>query len=96
MEWSNEPKVIGDIERFSIECRNSQSEERKIPLKSQWEVKVKPTKNDLSAGIRGRPSRDWFLALHLIGWKFGLSFLDQSQSEVKQKQSKPGLFSTLN
>ena len=39
MEWSNEPKVIGDIERFSIECRNSQSEERKIPLRANEKSK---------------------------------------------------------
>lgn len=39
MEWSNEPKVIGDIERFSIECRNSLSEERKIPLRANEKSK---------------------------------------------------------
>ena len=31
-----------------------------------------------------RTSRDWFLALHLIGLESGARFLDQSHSEVKQ------------
>ena len=36
------------------------------------------------------------LVLHLIGWEGGVGFLDQSQSEVKQNQSNPGLLSKLN
>ena len=35
-------------------------------------------------------------SLHLIGWKSGANFLDQSQGEVKQKQNNPGLISTLS
>ena len=30
------------------------------------------------------------LVLHLIGWVISASFLDQSQSEVKQNQSNSG------
>ena len=35
-------------------------------------------------------------SLHLIGWEGGASFLDQSNSTVKQNQFNPGLPSTLN
>ena len=41
------------------------------------------------------PSRDC-LVLHLIGWESGVSFLDQSQREVKQHQFNPRILSTLN
>ena len=36
------------------------------------------------------------LVLHLIGWVGGESFLDQSQSEIKQIQSNPGSLLRLN
>ena len=32
--------------------------------------------------------------LHLIGWEGGASFLEQSQSEVKQDQWDPGSYET--
>ena len=35
-------------------------------------------------------------SLHLIGLESGASFLDQSQSKVKQNQSNPGVLSTFN
>ena len=35
-------------------------------------------------------------SLHLIGREGGESFLDQSNSTVKQNQFNPGLLSTLN
>ena len=35
-------------------------------------------------------------SLHLIGWEGGASFLDQSNSTVKQNQFNPGLLSTPN
>ena len=35
-------------------------------------------------------------SLHLIGLESGVSFLDQSQSKVKQNQSNPGVLSTFN
>lgn len=37
-----------------------------------------------------------FVILHLIGWRDSMSFLDQSQSEVKQNLSNPGPLSMLN
>ena len=36
------------------------------------------------------------LVLHLIGWEGGVSFLNQSQSIVRQNQSNSGLLSTVN
>ena len=35
-------------------------------------------------------------SLHLIGLESGASFLNQSQSKVKQNQSNPGVLSTFN
>lgn len=46
-----------------------------------------------SAEKRGRPIRG--LVSHLIGWESGASFLDQSQNEVKQKQSNVWSLSIL-
>ena len=41
-------------------------------------------------------TKSWLvLVLNLIGWKSGASFLDQSQSEVKHKQSDNGYFRHL-
>ena len=58
-------------------------------LSCQWELKVK-TANQ-------RATRSWLvLVLHLIGWKSGARFLDQSQSEIKQNQINPSLNSILN
>ena len=46
---------------------------------------------------RGRTSRDWLhVVVYLIGRESDVSFLDQSQSKVKQNQSSTGLLSTLN
>ena len=41
------------------------------------------------AGKCGYPSQDWFLVVRLICWEDGVSFLDQSQSEVTQNQNIP-------
>lgn len=35
-------------------------------------------------------------SLHLIGWESDAIFLDQSQNDVKQKESNAELISTLN
>ena len=55
------------------------------------ELKIKTTK--LPKAQEMRANKSWLLlVLHLIGWESGASFLDQSQSELKQNQ----LLLTLN
>ena len=63
-------------------------------LKSQWELKVKPTKLSNARENAGNQvvigfsiASDW-----LRKWR---EFLDGSQSEVKQNQSDPGLLLVL-
>ena len=64
------PYCVDTIERFSIEC-----------LKSLYKFRVK----SLKCG-KTRVTKSWLVVvLYLIGLKNGASFLDQSQSEVKQK-----------
>ena len=61
---------------------------------SQWELKENPT--CLKRG-KTRATKSWLvLVFHLIGWLSVASFLDQSQREVRQKQSNAGLLSTLS
>ena len=55
----------------------------------------KKNQTSWNAGKRGWTSRDWFLALNLIGWKSGAIFLDQLKSEVKHKQRDNGYFRHL-
>ena len=50
---------------------------------SQWELKVKATKLPKARENAGDQVAIGF-SLHLIGWKRGTSFLDQSQSEVRK------------
>ena len=68
------------------------NEEKKNTFKSQWKLNIKTSKPP-----EARVTESWLvLALHLIGWVGGASFLDQSQSEVEQNQWNLGLLSTLN
>ena len=55
------------------------------------------SKNKQTAKKRGktRATKSWLdLVLHVIALKSGVSFLDQSQSEVMQNQCNPELLST--
>ena len=64
-------------------------------FESQWELEAKPTKLR-----KAREDADGQvvigLVLHLIGWEIGVRFQEQSQSEVKLKQSNAELLSTHN
>ena len=57
---------------------NSQSDVKKNTFKSQWKLKVKVTKLPKARENAGDQV--------VIGWECGTSFMDQSQSEVKQNQ----------
>ena len=89
-------RYVNFLERFSMECCKTKPKSSQQPvrrkektLSCQWELKVK-TANQ-------RATRSWLvLVLHLIGWKSGARFLDQSQSEIKQNQINHSLNSILN
>lgn len=49
----------------------------------QYEHAGKHKKMDESAG---KPSRGLVLILHLMGFKYGVSFLKQQQTKVKEKK----------
>lgn len=49
----------------------------------QYEHAGKHKKMDESAG---KPSRGLVLILHLMGYKYGVSFLKQQQTKVKEKK----------
>lgn len=49
----------------------------------QYEHAGKHRKMDESAG---KPSRGLVLILHLMGYKYGVSFLKQQQTKVKEKK----------
>ena len=49
----------------------------------QYEHAGKHKKMDESAG---QPSRGLVLILHLMGYKYGVSFLKQQQTKVKEKK----------
>ena len=53
---------------------------------NQWEHRVE-TGNLLKA--QKNASDQVVIGLHLIGWDYDASFLDQSHNEVKQNQSNP-------
>ena len=62
----------------------------KEPIRTQKQA------NCLKCG-KTRATKSWLaLVLYLIGRESGASFLNQSQSEVKQNRCNPRLFSTLN
>ena len=64
-------------------------------LQSHTTSPSKKQPNILKRG-KTRATQSWLvLVLNLIGWKSGASFLDQSQSEVKHKQSDNGYFRHL-
>ena len=84
------------MERFSIESRknpkqnnsNNQSEQRNI-LRTKTIKLPKARENAADQVVIA-------FRVHLIGRESGASFLDQSQTGVKQIQSIPGLLSILN
>lgn len=49
----------------------------------QYEYAGKHKKMDESAG---KPSRGLVLILHLMGYKYGVNFLKQQQTKVKEKK----------
>ena len=49
----------------------------------QYEHAGKHKKMDESAG---KPSRGLVLILHLMGYKYGVSFLKQQQTKIKEKK----------
>ena len=85
------------MERFSIECRknpkqnnsNNQSEKRNILLRTKTIKLPKARENAADQVVIA-------FRVHLIGRESGASFLDQSQTGVKQIQSIPGLLSIFN
>ena len=83
------------LERFSIECHKNKTKVITTPIrwkedtfKGQWKLKNRP--NILKRGKTRASKSCLVLVLHLICWESGVSFLDQSQSEVKQNQCNPG------
>ena len=89
------------IERFSIECRKTktnqsndsgQSEQRKIQQGTNENSKLIHVTGLKRGKTRVTKSR-LVLVLNLIGSKGGASFLDKSQSVIKQNQCNPGLLS---
>ena len=92
-------KVRATVNHSMETITTSQSEERKLPSRTnkKSEYKQPTTKTRENAGKRGktRVTKAWLvLVLHLIGGKGGASFLDQSQGEIKQKQSNLQLLTT--
>ena len=85
------------MERFSIECHknpkqnnsNNQSEQRNILLRTKTIKLPKARENAADQVVIA-------FRVHLIGRESGASFLDQSQTGIKQIQSIPGLLSILN
>ena len=95
------------IERFSIECckTKTKTKTKAITVANHNKRKQQINQWELDVNTRNRPpAREnacdqvarLVLVLHLIGWAGGASFLNQSQSVVKQNQSNSGLLSTLN
>ena len=61
----------------------------------QWQLEVNSCNRPVARENASDQGAIGF-SLHLIGWEGGASFLDQSNSTVKQNQFNPGLLSTLN
>ena len=89
---SDSVRVLFDWVLWNKSNDKNQSEERKNTFKSQWKLGVKTNKQPKRRETRATES--WLvLVLHLIGWESDASYLDQSQSEVKQYQNNPMLLS---
>ena len=100
--WVIDRKSTLHIGNFSIECSKTKPKLLQRPIrqkenifKSQRELKVETDQPVQSAGKRERPSNDWFFSLCIRSVEL-VSFLDQTPSEVMQKQNNPELFLTLN
>ena len=64
------------------------NQKKENTFKNQWELKVKTTKlPEVQENAGDQVVIDFGFASNIIGWESGASFLDQSQSEVKLKQS---------
>ena len=77
------------IERFSTA---NHMKENITGAKENWKWKQA---NCLKRGKTRVTKSRLIEVLNLIGWESGASFLDQSQNEVKQKQSNPGFLWTF-
>ena len=93
---------LQNIERFSIEFRKPKPKWSQRPIRvkeiirgSQWQLEVNACNRPVARENASDQGAIGF-SLHLIGWEGGASFLDQSNSTVKQNQFNPGLLSTLN
>ena len=74
---------------------NGPSAKKENTQNSQWELKVKKA-NRLKRG-KTRATKLWLISVLLpIGWESRASYLDQSQSEVRQNQCNPGKISILS
>ena len=74
---------------------NGPSAKKENTQNSQRELKVKKA-NRLKRG-KTRATKSWLISVLLpIGWESRASYLDQSQSEVRQNQCNPGKISILS
>ena len=94
--------LIRACERFSIDWRTTKikltttANQRKGKyLQEPIRTQRKTTEMSKARENAGDQVVIGFLVLHLIGWKRGASFLDQSQSDVNQTPSNSRVFSTF-
>ena len=89
----------GSLECFAIKFCRSKCKVLLITTAS-WKYFSEPMrtqrkKNNNQSALKPRKmwaTKSWLiLVLHLIGWESGASFLDQSQSKVKQNKGKENL-----
>ena len=87
------------LQSFSIDCRKTKSKLiTTVNQKKENTFKANEISNRPNCLKRGktRATKSWLvLVYHVIAWENDASFLDQSQSEVKQKQCSARLHSTL-
>ena len=70
------------VEKTKSKLLQRSTRRRENGLKCQRELKIKTSK-----ALKARENKSWLVLFsHLIGWESGASFLNQSQSRVKQNQ----------
>ena len=96
---SNERLMMIDVSWNQNQVTTIAKQKKGKYFKSQWELCVKlrcPKRRKTrinKSWLVTRVTKSWLvLALHLIGWESGSSFLDESQSKVEQNQSNPDYF----
>ena len=77
-----------NLSRYPIR-RKKNSINRQLDLEVKTSILPKARENVGDLVVIG-------FSLHLIGWESDAIFLDQSQNDVKQKESNAELISTLN